>query len=140
MENKRLSNFSSFVESKSKKVDVEEVNFDIKDFENDGDVDTDTTGFKSELEEMPKAAEKKLKKEIQVTTPGLKKSIKKFEDFQISVSIEPEENVTTDDECCSGCQCNPCECVGGECTQCNCNPCECESVDDVTKFVDFLKK
>jgi hypothetical protein len=107
--------------------------------------------FVSDLEEMPKAAEKKLKKEIQVTTPGLKKSIKKFEDFTISISVDevaPEEDVLdpskifmgainpSDDECCSGCDCNPCECEnidGGEETT------QTTDVSGVVPFIDFIK-
>jgi hypothetical protein len=102
--------------------------------------------FVSDLKKMPKAAEKKLKKEIQVTTPGLKKSIKKFEDFTISISVDevaPEEDVLdpskivmgainpNDGECCSGCDCSPCRCVE-ETTQTT-------DVSGVVPFMDFIK-
>jgi hypothetical protein len=126
-----------------------EIDFDV-DSLLDKEVD-ETEGFiskapfVSELEEMPKAAEKKLKKEIQVTTPGLKKSIKKFEDFTISISVDdatPEEDVLdpskivmgtidpNDGECCSDCDCNPCECENIESD---------DSGENITSFVDFLK-
>jgi hypothetical protein len=135
-------------EEKPKKIKDLEVGFDIESFE--GDEDTDTLGFRSEFEPIAKGKEKTLKKEIQVTTPGLKKSIKKFDDFKISFSVdnvEPEEDVVvggltpSDEECCSDCQCNPCEC-GDCCAGCQCNPCECDDVEGSEKFVrfeDFLK-
>jgi hypothetical protein len=135
-------------EEKPKKIKDLEVGFDIESFE--GDEDTDTLGFRSEFEPIAKGKEKNLKKEIQVTTPGLKKSIKKFEDFRISISVdevEPEQDVlmgglTPNDDCCSDCQCDPCECdVDDCCSGCECNPCECD-VDDserVVSFEDFLK-
>ena len=92
-----------------------ELGFDINSFEKGED--TDTTGFRSEFEPIAKGEEKKLKKEIQITTPGLNKSIKKFEDFKISISIdkvEPEEemsNIDVEDcENCTDCEFNPCEC------------------------------
>jgi hypothetical protein len=135
-------------EEKPKKIKDLEVGFDIESFE--GDEDTDTLGFRSEFEPIAKGKEKTLKKEIQVTTPGLKKSIKKFEDFKISISVdkvEPEEDVVVggltpvNDECCSDCQCNPCECDNC-CAGCQCNPCECDDVEGsekVVRFEDFLK-
>ena len=137
-----------FNESKKKSNDKDgiEMSFDVESTI----VDKDIPGFKSENEEITKAAEKKLKKEIQVTTPGLKKSIKKFEDFTISISVEevtPEE-MTMDvinpgeEESCVDCDCDPCECGQEEgCSNCQCNPCECVS-DDTKKvigFEDFLK-
>jgi hypothetical protein len=121
-------------EEKPKKIKDLEVGFDIESFE--GDEDTDTLGFRSEFEPIAKGKEKTLKKEIQVTTPGLKKSIKKFEDFKISISVdkvEPEEDVVVggltpgDEECCAGCQCNPCECD------------DVEGSEKVVRFEDFLK-
>ena len=113
-------------EEKPKKVKDLEVEFDIKSFEKEED--TDTIGFRSEFEPITKNKEKTLKKEIQNNggTPGLKKAIKKFEDFKISISVdevEPEEDVFDDVDCCSDCKCEPCECVGGE--------------EDVTKFSNF---
>ena len=137
-------------EEKPKKEKDLEVGFDIESFEKEED--TDNLGFRSEFEPIAKGKEKTLKKEIQITTPGLKKSIKKFEDFKISISVDevaPEEdNVVMGgltpnvEECCSDCQCNPCECG---CTDCDCNPCECTSGEDtddtekVVRFEDFLK-
>jgi hypothetical protein len=132
-----------FNESKktSKDKDVIEIPFDVESTV----VDKDIPGFKSESEEITKAAEKKLKKDIQVTTPGLKKSIKKFEDFTISISVDdatPEEDVLdpskivmgtidpNDGECCSDCDCNPCECE---------NIVSDDSGENITSFVDFLK-
>lgn len=108
-----------------------EVGFDIDSFEKEED--TDTLGFRAELEPMAKNKEKALKKDIQGTTPGLKKSIKKFEDFQISISVdevEPEDDIAMVDvnpnvvDCCSACECDPCECA---------------SDDKVIGFEDFLK-
>jgi hypothetical protein len=126
-----------FNESKktSKDKDVIEMPFDVESTV----VDKDIPGFKSENEEITKAAEKKLKKDIQITTPGLKKSIKKFEDFTISISVDevaPEEIVMgainpNGGECCSGCDCNPCECENIESD---------DSGENITSFVDFLKK
>jgi hypothetical protein len=146
-------------EEKPKKEKDLEVGFDIESFEKEED--TDTLGFRSEFEPIAKGKEKTLKKEIQVTTPGLKKSIKKFEDFQISVSIdkiEPEEDVfdpskivmgavnpseeTSDLETCSDCECSPCGCGAEDCcSNCECDPCECASDDTekVVRFEDFLK-
>jgi hypothetical protein len=120
------------------KVKEDEIVFNIKDFKPTDDNDL---GFKSELEEMPKAAEKKLKKEIQITTPGLKKSIKKFEDFKISISVdevEPEEDVlvggeVSNNNCCSDCECDPCECDLDDC----CSDYECDDKEEITKFSNF---
>lgn len=122
-----------------------EVGFEIDSFEREED--TDTLGFRSEFEPIAKGKEKTLKKEIQVTTPGLKKSIKKFEDFKISISVDEVEPVEgfmgginpNDIESCSDCECNPCECG---CSDCECNPCECTSdvdTEKVVRFEDFLK-
>ena len=138
---------------KAKKAKEEEVRFDIKSFE--PSEDTDTLGFRSEAEEMPKAAEKKLKKEIQVTTPGLKKSIKKFEEFSIEIEIESgdeddhesEDNEDSGCGCCDdctgeagcGCGCEDCMCalpVEDSCDSCACNPCKCED-DEVSMFSNF---
>ena len=145
-------------EEKPKKIKDLEVGFDIDSFEKEED--TDTLGFRSEFEPIAKGKEKNLKKEIQVTTPGLKKSIKKFEDFKISISVdkvEPEEGVgggllSNDVESCSDCQCDPCECesacsdcqcnpcgceVEDCCSGCECNPCECGGGEEVSKFSNF---
>lgn len=136
-------------EEKPKKEKDLEVGFDIESFEKEED--NDNLGFRSELEPIAKGKEKTLKKEIQVTTPGLKKSIKKFEDFKISISVDEvasEEDVVMggltpdEEECCVGCECNPCECGQEEgCSNCRCNPCECASNDNekVVRFEDFLK-
>jgi hypothetical protein len=136
-------------EEKPKKEKDLEVGFDIESFEKEED--TDNLGFRSEFEPIAKGKEKTLKKEIQITTPGLKKSIKKFEDFKISISVDevaPEEDnvvmgglTPAEEESCVGCQCNPCECG---CSDCDCNPCECASDEDtdtekVVRFEDFLK-
>lgn len=136
-------------EEKPKKEKDLEVGFDIESFEKEED--NDNLGFRSEFEPIAKGKEKTLKKEIQVTTPGLKKSIKKFEDFKISISVDevaPEEDVVmgglnaNDIESCLDCQCDPCECGQEEgCSNCECNPCECASNDNekVVRFEDFLK-
>ena len=130
-------------EEKPKKEKDLEVGFDIESFEKEED--TDNLGFRSEFEPIAKGKEKTLKKEIQITTPGLKKSIKKFEDFKISISVDevaPEEDnvvigglTPAEEE-----SCDPCECG---CTDCQCDPCECgEDTDDtekVVRFEDFLK-
>ena len=134
-------------EEKSKTQKDLEVGFDIDSFEKEED--TDTLGFRAEFEPIAKNKEKALKKDIQGTTPGLKKSIKKFEDFQISISvdeIEPEDDnidmygVNTNVvDCGSDCECDPCECTGDCCSGCECDPCECASDDKVIGFEDFLK-
>ena len=122
-------------EEKPKKEKDLEVGFDIESFEKEEDVDT--LGFRSEFEPITKGEEKTLKKEIQVTTPGLKKSIKKFEDFKISISVDevaPEEDVVmgglepNEEESCVGCECNPCECVSTS-----------DDSEKVVRFEDFLK-
>jgi hypothetical protein len=147
-----------FNESKKKSNDKDgiEMSFDVESTI----VDKDMPGFKSENEEITKTAEKKLKKDIQVTTPGLKKSIKKFEDFTISISVDevaPEEIVMgainpNEEESCVDCECNPCECDGGldttndSCDSCDCSPCRCgeettqkTDVSGVVPFMDFIK-
>jgi len=139
-------------EEKPKKEKDLEVGFDIESFEKEEDNDNDNLGFRSEFEPIAKGKEKTLKKEIQITTPGLKKSIKKFEDFKISISVDEvspkEEDVVMgglthdEEECCVSCECNPCECGQEEgCSSCQCNPCECTSDDTekVVRFEDFLK-
>ena len=107
-----------------KKAKEEEVRFDIKGFE--PAEDTDTLGFRSDVEEMPKAAEKKLKKEIQATTPGLKKPIKKFEEFSIEIEIESdgEGDHGSEGEEDSGCGCCG-DCTGEAGCGCGCDDCMC---------------
>lgn len=122
---------------KAKKAKEEEVRFDVKSFE--PSEDTDTLGFRSESEEMPKAAEKKLKKEIQVTTPGLKKSIKKFEEFSIEIEIESDdEDGHESEEKDSGCGCCD-DCTGEAGCGCGCEDCMCvlPSDDEVSMFSNF---
>ena len=142
---------------KTKKEELDGIStFDVKSLEATKD---DLIGFVSDYEEVKDKDIKKIKKEIEVTTPGLKKSIKKFEDFEISISIDkvdPEEDVfdpskvgmgainpngveSCDDECCPECDCNPCECNNEEsCTGCNCNPCVCEEeTGNVIPFGQF---
>ena len=88
------------------------------------------------LEHLDEPIKKKLKKEIQITTPGLKKSIKKFEDFTISISVEevtPEEmtmdviNPGEEESCVD------CEFDGGEETT------QTTDVSGVVPFMDFIK-
>jgi len=135
-------------EEKPKKTKDLEVGFDIESFE--GEEDTDTLGFRSELEPIAKGEEKKLKKEIQVTTPGLKKSIKKFEDFSLEVEDEYDPYEYSGFGCCPVCTgerdcecgCVECNCPPDEdeyCGSCDCMPCECEdsSNDDIAKFSEF---
>ena len=84
-----------FNESKKEK-DTLDVNFDIKSLE---PTDGDLIGFVSDLEEIGDKEENKIKKEIQNDgdTPGLKKSIKKFEefsdDFGVPVDTSISENI-----------------------------------------------
>jgi len=148
----KIDKMEKFLKEEKPKMEKDlEVGFDIESFEKEED--TDTLGFRSEFEPITKGKEKALKKEIQVTTPGLKKSIKKFEDFKISISVDevvPEEDVVmgglapNEEESCVVCECNPCECGQEEgCSNCECNPCECVSTSDdsekVVRFEDFLK-
>jgi hypothetical protein len=121
-------------EEKPKKEKDLEVGFEIDSFEKEED--TDTLGFRSEFEPIAKGKEKTLKKEIQITTPGLKKSIKKFEDFTISISVEevtPEEmtmdviNPGEEESCVD------CEFDGGEETT------QTTDVSGVVPFMDFIK-
>jgi len=109
---------------KAKKVKEEDIRFDIKQFE--PVEDTDTLGFRSDVEEMSKSAEKKLKKEIQATTPGLKKPIKKFEDFSIEIEIESdgEGDHESEGEEDSGCGCCG-DCTGEAGCGCGCDDCMC---------------
>ena len=119
-----------FDEKKDAKETEQDHVFDVKSLEEEG------IGFKSELDELSDKDEKKLKKEIQVTTPGLKKSIKKFEDFEINLEIldgAPAysgcgccDYCSGDSDCECGCpECN-CEPLSGGCDECECAPCECK--------------
>jgi len=123
---------------KAKKAKEEEIKFDIKQL--DTAEDTETTGFRSKSEEMPKAAEKKLKKEIQATTPGLKKPIKKFEDFSLEIEISADGGEEENDVY-SGCGCCP-VCTGEQDCECGCPECNCpadETSDDgeIARFSNF---
>ena len=133
-------NIKRFNESKK---DEEVTGVDIKSFEDDKEV----VGFARDTEEVSDKEQKKIKKEIQNDggTPGLKTAIKKFEDFSVKIIID-EEGAEGNEECCSACNCNPCECEEC-CSSCNCDPCECgetgevnnTEVANVIPFVDFLK-
>ena len=131
-------NIKRFNESKK---DEEVVEFDIKSFEDDKEV----VGFARDTEETHKKEENKIKKEIQNDggTPGLKTAIKKFEDFSVKIIIDEEGDdssvvpVVADvsqEDCCSNCDCDPCEC----------SPEQVEQTVDVEapgviQFADFLK-
>ena len=140
--------------NESKKTKKEELDgistFDVKSLEPSKD---DLVGFVSDYEEVKDKDIKKVKKEIEVTTPGLKKSIKKFEDFSITIGFGNDESgeevidpsnimgdMNNDEECCSNCDCDPCECIDEECCNgCSCNPCECEEEDgNVIPFGQFI--
>lgn len=144
-------NIKRFNESKK---DEEVVKFDIKSFEDDKEV----VGFARDIEETPEKEENKIKKAIQNDggTPGLKTAIKKFEDFSVKIIIDEEGDDSSvvpagldvsQGDCCSDCDCNPCECEC--CSNCDCNPCECSpenveknldsEVPSVIPFMDFLK-
>jgi hypothetical protein len=144
---------------KTKKEELDGIStFDVKSLEPTKD---DLVGFVSDYEEVKDKDIKKVKKEVEVTTPGLKKSIKKFEDFSITIGfgndgsdeeafnpsnnvmgdMNPNEDESCDDECCPECDCDPCECNDDEecCTGCSCNPCECEEEDgNVMPFGQFI--
>lgn len=151
--------------NESKKTKKEELDgistFDVKSLEPTKD---DLVGFVSDYEEVKDKDVKKVKKEVEVTTPGLKKSIKKFEDFSITIemgddnsgeevfdpsnivmgAINPNDEGCDDEGCddegCAECDCNPCECSDEECCNgCSCNPCECEEEDgNVIPFGQFI--
>jgi len=109
----RISRFDeSKKKSPKKEKDLSPQPFDVESTLQDKDV----VGFRTQNEEMPKAAEKKLKKEIQVTTPGLKKSIKKFEEFAIIIELGDDSSVESTEM--SGCDCG-------------CDDCECSTSDDL---------
>lgn len=146
--------------NESKKTKKEELDgistFDVKSLEKTKD---DLIGFVSDYEEVKDKDVKKVKKEVEVTTPGLKKSIKKFEDFSITIEMDDDNSAEStfdpsnivmgdinpndegcDDEGCAECDCNPCECSDEECCNgCSCNPCECEEEDgNVIPFGQFI--
>jgi hypothetical protein len=113
-------------------------------------IDKEVVGFRSELDEVKEKDVKKIKKEIQSdgNTPGLKKAIKKFEEFTIEISIGEEE---PEEECCEACdqvvsQCvcgdgsieDSCECCGE--TPCQCGPdcdCKCGQDEEIVRFSDM---
>ena len=146
--------------NESKKTKKEELDgistFDVKSLEPTKD---DLVGCVSDYEEVKDKDVKKVKKEVEVTTPGLKKSIKKFEDFSITIEMDDDNSAEStfdpsnivmgdinpndegcDDEGCAECDCNPCECSDEECCNgCSCNPCECEEEDgNVIPFGQFI--
>jgi hypothetical protein len=116
---------------------------DIKSFEQD----VDLVGFKSENDEITKSQEKKIKGGIENTTPGLKKSIKKFEDFSLDVQTVYDDGEEDLDEydpyeysgfgCCTVCTgkrncecgCPECNCPPDDeyCDSCDCIPCGCKN-------------
>lgn len=110
----RFSNFSKLDESKKK--EDKDISFDVSEIEPNKD---DLIGFVSDLEEITDKEQNKIKKEIQNDgeTPGLKKSIKKFEDFSVIIDLDLESKC----DCCNQCTGEP---------GCNCCPlCECEPMD-----------
>jgi hypothetical protein len=118
-----------FDEKKDVKETEQKQGFDSKSLEDDA------IGFKSELEELSDRDEKKIKKEIQVVTPGLNKSIKKFEDFEIEFDIFEDEPAYSGCGCCDYCSgdsdcecgCPECDCVPEHgCDGCDCVPCKCK--------------
>ena len=141
-----------FNESKSKSKSEKDEDsaaelFDVKSL----DTREEDPTFRTQNEEMPKAAEKKLKKEIQVTTPGLKNSIKKFEEFALVIDLGAD--TVSGCGCCSACTgepgcdggCEDCQCdsTGGAteefCDACDCSPCRCgEGITQAVKpFGEF---
>lgn len=154
----RIHRFDEAKSAKSKKEKDVEVAFKVDSLLDDQGGDEEglvkKPPFVSELEEMPDAAQKKLKKEIQGITPGLKKSIKKFEEFALVIDLDVQEvdsDTITGCGCCDRCTgtdgcdcgCDDCSCVssGGElpvedsCDVCDCNPCGCRN--DVVQFSEF---
>jgi len=88
---------------------------EFKGFEADSLKD-DSIITKNELEVLSNKDLEKIKDELESEDlkPALKPTIKKFEDFEISIEIE-DETCGDEDECCSNCNCNPCECCDDEC-------------------------
>lgn len=115
--------------------DSVKVGVDIKSFEGDKEL----TGFKSENDEVTKKQEKDIKSKIQITTPGLKKSIKKFEEFSLEV-IEVEddgEEYDDDDNFYSydGCGCCP-ACNGQKDCKCGCPECDSDIKSELCNLCD----
>lgn len=139
-----IKRFNETKRSKKSKDDVE-IGFDVDSLV-DKEVD-DKEGFVSkapfvsDLEEMPKNAEKKLKKEIQGITPGLKKSIKKFEEISIEIEIDTDDDSENDDFENTGCGCCP-NCTGEVDCNCGCVDCNCDSQiqtnDEISTFSDYV--
>lgn len=111
--------FLKFFENKKEKDDAFS-GFDIESFE---PKDDDLVGFVSDLEDVTDKEENKIKKEIQNdgNTPGLKKSIKKFEEFSDELSIS-DDFVQIDNNGCGCCS----DCTGEKDCECGCPDCECE--------------
>lgn len=106
--------------------------FDTKSLEPTKD---DLIGFVSDYEEVKDKEVKKIKKEIQNDggTPGLKKAIKKFEDFSVEIySNDVEDNSNTGCGCCPKCTGEmDCKC----CPECSCSREEyCDSCDRVVSL------
>jgi hypothetical protein len=121
----KIRRFDEGKKDKSDK-DISAKPFDVDSMK----IDKDVVGFRSELDEVKDKDVKKMKKEIQSdgNTPGLKKAIKKFEEFAIEINIgegEPDHMV----DACECCGENPCQC-GPDC-DCQCAP------QDVIKFADI---
>lgn len=142
-----------FNESKKEK-DKTDVTFDIKSLEPTGD---DLIGFVSDLKEVTDKEENKIKKEIQNDgeTPGLKKSIKKFEEFSNELGISDDFGAPTDTYTINrqdsielrgdsflnvGCECCS-DCTGQKDCECGCPNCECEidedDVDDISENIKY---
>jgi hypothetical protein len=117
------------------KKDKSEKDFSAKPFDADSmKIDKEVVGFRSELDEVKDKDVKKMKKEVQNdgNTPGLKKAIKKFEEFTIEINIGEEDS--TDDvqveDSCGCCGESPCQC-GPDCD------CRCAPEEGVLKFADM---
>lgn len=111
----KIERFDEAKKDKAKETSADK--FDVKTL----DTREEKPTFKTLDEEMPKAAEKKLKKEIQVTTPGLKTSIKKFEEFAIIIGLGGDTSADL-----SGCGCCS-ACSGDADCDCGCVDCQCDS-------------
>lgn len=111
--------FLKFFQNKKEKDDAFS-GFDIESFE---PKDDDLVGFVSDLEDVTDKKENKIKKEIQNdgNTPGLKKSIKKFEEFSYELGIS-DDFVQIDNNGCGCCS----DCTGEKDCECGCPDCECE--------------
>lgn len=110
--------------------------FDVKSLEPSKD---DLIGFVNDYEEVKDKEVKKIKKEIQNdgVTPGLKKAIKKFEDFSFDLDIS-DDSFSTD----IGCGCCS-DCTGEKDCECGCPNCQCEfdeevySNDDISENIKY---